>query len=128
MPGLVGGLEAQLGRLDVEGPMLHDEPIPLRTRQDHETAALGPLVTVGLSAGSPQRRNPQGAPGNTRRAEGCLERGDVALTLGATREKFTLGTLVVVSCMHNCAELETQVADQGGAGQYRLISAWHTRC
>ena len=36
--------------------MLHDEPINLRTRQNHETAALGPLVTVGLCAGSTQRR------------------------------------------------------------------------
>ena len=82
---LVGGLEAQLSRHNIEGPLLQDEPKFLRTRQNHETAALRPLVTMELSAGSTQGREAQGGPGNTCRTEGWLEQGNAALALGGTR-------------------------------------------
>ena len=71
---------------------------------------------MGLIAGNAQWCDPQGGPGDTRGAEGCIERGNATLTFGATREKFSLGTLVEVTREHHCAELETQVADQEEQG------------
>ena len=55
---------------------------------------------------------PKGGPGDARGAEGCFERRDATLTVGATREKFGLGTLFKVTGEHHRAESETQVADE----------------
>ena len=55
---------------------------------------------------------PKCRPGDARGAEGCFERRDATLTVGATREKFALGTVVEVTGEHHRAEFETQVADE----------------
>ena len=55
---------------------------------------------------------PKCRPGDARGAEGCFETRDATLTVGATREKFGLGTLFKVTGEHHHAESETQVADE----------------
>ena len=79
-PSLVSGLETKVGRVDVERAVPHDEPPVLRLRQLDETATLRPLVTMGLTAGTPQRCDAWSGPGNARMTEGGLERRDAAVT------------------------------------------------
>ena len=71
---------------------------------------------MGFIAGTPEWCDPQSGPGDARGAEGCLERGNATLTLGATRGELALGTLIKVTSEHHCAELETQVTDQEEQG------------
>ena len=87
-------LRPKVGWLHVREPVLHDEPLVLRFGQHDETETLRPFVTMGLIAGTPQWWDPRGGLEDARGAEGCLERGNAALTLGASRREFPLGTLV----------------------------------
>ena len=57
VPRLVGGLETNGGLVDVERAAPHDKALVLRLGQHDEAAALRPLVTMGLTASTPQRHD-----------------------------------------------------------------------
>ena len=69
-------------------------------------------MAVGFIAGTPQWFDSQGGPGDVRGVDGCIERGHATLTVAATREKFTFGTLAEVTGEHNRTEPEAQVTDE----------------
>ena len=96
VPRLLGELETNGGRLDVERAVPHDEPQVLRLRQHDEAAALRTLVAMALTARTPQRRDAGSGPRNAGIGKGGLERRNTAVTTFA-RDSFTFDSLVKVA-------------------------------
>ena len=97
---------------NVERTVTHDKPLILRVWQLNEPAALRPLIAVALAAGRHSGVTPRSSTRNGGETECSLKRGDAALVIGTTREKFAFGTFDEVARQHHHTALEAQIADE----------------
>ena len=110
--GLIRGSQPNARRDDVDGPVTQEKPLFLRFEQDNEPAAFWPRAAVELGARVPQRRHARRWPWNVGVAKCCFDRGDAALTAGASCWKFTFCSLVEVTSKHDRDEHRAEIADE----------------